>query len=85
MRDVDALAVNNLSVARGSLPSIPKSLKPRHIWMATTAAGTNQRRKVVVGLQANPAYTVGATYTIDGITFTTSGRVGEKDKGTVAD
>lgn len=80
MRDADSNAVGNTLTGQDAAPEVPKSIKPRHIWLL---AADGQRRRVNIGALNNPLYSTGGTVTIDGILWLVKGRVGEKGVGSV--
>jgi hypothetical protein len=81
-RDADNVAIGNTPDTRDGHPSRPSSLKPRYVW---GLAPDGSRRKFHVGSTSNPAYHTPGSLTVDGITFQITGRVGERDFGTVSE
>lgn len=81
-RVADAVAVGNSIGVRGTLPSLPRFLKPRHIWIQ---GPLGQRRRINVGTETNAKYLQGGTVGVDGIAWEVTGRVGEKDVGATRD
>lgn len=81
-RAADALALGNVGTPRGVLPSLPRYLRPRHVWVQSPLGA---RRRINIGRANNALYLQGGTVNIDSTSFTVSGRVGEKDVGAVKD
>lgn len=81
MRVADAAAVSNLAVAQGDQPPIAKRLKPRHVWFVNSAGLL--RRKIYIGDPTNSILKTPGTISLDGDTWKSQGRVGEKTIGTL--
>jgi hypothetical protein len=82
MRLVDATATGQASIPPDTSPDLPRNFVPRHVWFKGSDGG---RRKVNMGDSGNAFYTTGGSFSADGVTYTASGRVGEKQRGGVRD
>lgn len=66
----------SLTASDGTEPMYPKGCKPRHAWLQGTNSGVKVRKKLVFNTASAPA--IGSTKTLDGVTFTVFGYIGEK-------
>lgn len=84
-RAANAIACNNTVVARGALPSMPRLLKGRGVWIQGQTSGL--RRFVLIGDPASATYLAGGVLSvpIDGENWIVTGREGEKDRGSTKD
>jgi hypothetical protein len=80
-RAVNETAMGNTATTVNAFPALPRALKRRHVWAISS---TGVRRKFYAGDPANTKYLGGGSLgTVDGVTWTVTGRVGEKDFGNV--
>jgi len=78
LRAAVADAVGNVAQAAGTNPPPPRKWKLRHIWGAAATAGTCfDRKRAIIGSAANPLFTAGGTFDVDGDTYNVEGRIGE--------
>lgn len=78
-RAVDATAVGNTVVTRGTYPSLPRYLRPRAVHYVSTIGS---KRTIMIGDKANAIYLSGTSaQAFDGETWSTTGRRGENDRG----
>lgn len=63
-----------------TLPDLPRRFKPRFVWAEGDDDGDTVRKKLICPTTETEAYnsTASTTITIDGTSFKTTGRVGEK-------
>ena len=76
--DTIALAVG--AVLDDQAPDLPKRFRPRYVLAQALDSGTLYRKKIVCPTIGTPAYDTDQStdITIDGLVFSTTGRVGEK-------
>lgn len=77
-----ATAVGNVAyTGTPALPGFPKGRVPRVVYGQNVTGGVITRKRVWIGDPADTEFVAGAGFTVDSLTFTVLGRIGEKRRG----